>query len=48
MMSLGNLLGLGIVSRQKDPNFTTEIQAYRWLVWIFWRNLAIFSQKKKN
>jgi hypothetical protein len=23
-----------------------EIQAYRWLVQIFWRNLAIFHQKK--
>jgi hypothetical protein len=46
MMFLGNLLGLGSVSRQKDPNFTMEIQAYRWLVWIFWRNLTIFREKK--
>ncbi len=29
MMFLGDLLGLGSVSKQKDPNFTTEIQAYR-------------------
>jgi hypothetical protein len=48
MMSLGNLLGLGIVSRQKDPNFTTEIQAYRWLVQIFGRNLAISRPKKTH
>jgi hypothetical protein len=35
MMFLGDLLGLGNVFRQKDPDFTMEIQAYRWLVQIF-------------
>jgi hypothetical protein len=32
--------------RQKDPDFTKEIQAYKWLAWISWRNLAIFHPKK--
>jgi hypothetical protein len=48
MMFLGDRLGYGSILRREDLDFTMEIQAYRWLVQIFGRNLVIFSPKKKK
>jgi hypothetical protein len=43
---LGDLLGCHDGCRRKVPDFTLEIQAYRWPALKFWRNLAIYHPKK--
>jgi hypothetical protein len=44
--SSGNLLEHHDAFRQKVPDFTLEIQAYKWPPLNFWRNMTIFRWKK--
>jgi hypothetical protein len=46
--SSGNLLEHHDAFRQKVPDFTLEIQAYKWPALNFWRNLTIFRRKKNT